>query len=297
MNYFSKSTIFVWLFFYLPPSVTAVLGQTYDYNKPNQTFKLPYELNEISGLSLAPSADELIAVTDEIATLFFISKKDGKITKRIEFGDTGDFEGVELVEGDCFAVKSNGKIYRIKNIGTHRQHVERLETDLKKIDNIEGLGYDATSRQLFFAAKGQKDGELSKKIYFFRLESLSRQGLILRGGIHLEIKLSDIQTFIKDKVKYNKIRSDYEGSPSRFEFGPSAVAVQPKTGNVFVLSSINKILMVFNRKGEIIELEKLEKSIHRQPEGMCFDADGTLYISNEIKDGAAPLLHVFKPKK
>jgi uncharacterized protein YjiK len=293
----SKIQKILWLLCCLTPSVTAVFGQTYDYNKPSQTFKLPYELNEISGLSLAPNAGELIAVIDELATIFFISKKDGKITKRISFADTGDFEGVEFIEGDCFAVKSNGKIYRIKHIGTPKQHVERLETDLKKVDNIEGLGYDPTSRQLFFAAKGQRDGEFSKKIYFFRLESLSRQGLILRGGVHLDIKLSDIQNFINNKVKYNKIRSDYEGSPSRFEFGPSGVAVQPKTGNIFVLSSINKMLIIFNRKGEIIEIEKLDKSIHRQPEGICFDEDGTLYISNEIKDSAAPLLHVFKPKK
>lgn len=294
---YSKIKKILYSLCFLTPSVTAVFAQTYEYNKPNQTFKLPYELNEISGLSLAPNADELLAVTDEIATIFFISKKDGKITKQIAFGDTGDFEGVEFIEGDCFAVKSNGKIYRIKNIGTPKQHIERLETDLKKVDNIEGLGYDATSRQLFFAAKGQKNGEFAKKIYFFRLESLSRQGLILRGGVHLDIKLADIQNFINNKVKYNKIRSDYEGTPSRFEFAPSGVAVQPKTGNVFVLSSINKLLVIFNRKGEIIEIEKLEKSIHRQPEGICFDADGTLYISNEIKDGAAPLLHVFKPKK
>ena len=78
---------------------------------------------------------------------------------------------------------------------------ETEETDLKKVDNIEGLGYDATSRQLFFAAKGQKNGEFAKKIYFFRLESLSRQGLILRGGVHLDIKLADIQNFINNKVK------------------------------------------------------------------------------------------------
>ena len=50
-------------------------------------------------------------------------------------------------------------------------------------------------------------------------------------------------------------------------------------------SSVKKILMIFNEAGEIFHLEKLDKKIHPQPEGMTFDKDGTLYIANEGKSG------------
>jgi sugar lactone lactonase YvrE len=46
---------------------------------------------------------------------------------------------------------------------------------------------------------------------------------------------------------------------------------------------------VLDRQGKIVHLEKLKKSLHTQPEGICFDADGTMFIANEGKDGRAKI--------
>ncbi|MEN9612500.1 MAG: SdiA-regulated [Bacteroidota bacterium] len=38
-----------------------------------------------------------------------------------------------------------------------------------------------------------------------------------------------------------------------------------------------------NRENAIVEMVRLDKNIHRQPKGICFDTDGKLFISNEYK--------------
>ncbi|MBK7408618.1 MAG: SdiA-regulated domain-containing protein [Saprospirales bacterium] len=82
-------------------------------------------------------------------------------------------------------------------------------------------------------------------------------------------------------------------------FAPSALAIHPLTGHLYLLSSVGKLLVVLDREtGAIIYVQKLKKSVHPQPEGICFDPDGTMYISNEGKDGNG-LIHKFAylPKK
>jgi uncharacterized protein YjiK len=73
------------------------------------------------------------------------------------------------------------------------------------------------------------------------------------------------------------------------KFSPSAIAVHPITGEIYVTSSKGKLLLVLDRQGRIVHLEKLKKSLHTQPEGICFDADGTMFIANEGKDGKAKI--------
>ena len=70
-------------------------------------------------------------------------------------------------------------------------------------------------------------------------------------------------------------------------FSPSAIAVHPKTGQMYVLSSVGKILVVLDAKGNVQKVEKLDKSEYRQPEGLCFAKDGTMYMSSEGKGGKA----------
>jgi len=48
--------------------------------------------------------------------------------------------------------------------------------------------------------------------------------------------------------------------------------------------------MIVSPKGEIIHIEKFKKKMHPQPEGICFEKDGTMWVSNEGKDGAPTLL-------
>jgi len=56
------------------------------------------------------------------------------------------------------------------------------------------------------------------------------------------------------------------------------------------------MLLIMNTAGEIQYLAKLNKKVHRQPEGITFGKDGTLYIANEGKGGHGRI-YVYKTKR
>ncbi|MCR6719600.1 MAG: SdiA-regulated domain-containing protein [Chitinophagaceae bacterium] len=64
-------------------------------------------------------------------------------------------------------------------------------------------------------------------------------------------------------------------------FQPSALARHPVTGEWFILSSVNKLLVITDENWNVKSAWKLTPSRFRQPEGMAFDKDGNLFISNE----------------
>ena len=64
-------------------------------------------------------------------------------------------------------------------------------------------------------------------------------------------------------------------------FKPSAIARHPITKDYFILSGTDNLLVVtdplFNIKGAY----KLDATLYKQAEGVCFSQNGDLFISNE----------------
>jgi uncharacterized protein YjiK len=73
-------------------------------------------------------------------------------------------------------------------------------------------------------------------------------------------------------------------------FQPSGVAIHPISGNIYVLGSVGKMLIVYSKVGELLAMAELNPKIYAQPEGICFDPSGTLYISNEGKENRANIV-------
>ncbi|MEM8907285.1 MAG: SdiA-regulated domain-containing protein [Bacteroidota bacterium] len=163
---------------------------------------------------------------------------------------------------------------------------------------MEGLGYDPTSHSLLIACKGiPATGEsfeiarLKKVIYRFDLREK-----VLQADPSFEISLTTIHDFLKTgclEKNIEKLMSFFQPDQN-LTFNPSALAIHPLSGNIYILSSSKKIIIVLDSQGEIIYLSRLNKKVHKQPEGLAFDADGTLYLSNEGKSGKA-YIHRFAP--
>jgi uncharacterized protein YjiK len=64
-------------------------------------------------------------------------------------------------------------------------------------------------------------------------------------------------------------------------FKPSGVAVHPKSGFIFIIGTVGKMLVVLNPEGDLVHLVPLDPELFLQPEGICFSPRGDLYISSE----------------
>ena len=276
---------------------TNISTLPYQFNKPDATFKLPNKLKEISGLGIDSNGEFLYTVQDEEGTLFKIQASDGTIAAAFEFTKEGDYEGVEYAKGRYFAVNSKGTLFEIINPGIDSQEVHKHKLSFYKQSDIEGLGYDSQSNCLLFSAKGEvgkgKVFKEQKSIYQFSLDSMK-----IDETPKYTISLVAIKAFLKnhDDIAEKKELEKLFKSESEFKFGPSGIATHPITRDIYVTSSIGKLLVILNPTGAIKHIIKLKKKIHQQPEGICFDQNGTLYISNEGKTGKGKIYKFYLKK-
>lgn len=250
----------------------------YRLNTPSVVINLvSEELQEISGLSPTDVPGVFCAIADEKGEILFVDGNGGgAILQRVLFRDKGDFEGVEKVGRCLYAVKSNGDVFEIDHWQKQeRPKVSEYETALNKEDDVEGLGYDARKHALLIACKGNPDSAYLRKIYAFDLKSK---------------QLSAQPVFTIDPVAVNALAGFGPEDKPHF-FSPSGIAVHPLTGDVYVLSSALKRLVVLDYStGKIRYAVRLDKKILPQPEGISFDPAGHLYLSSEGKKGEGLLL-------
>lgn len=259
----------------------------YQFDRPSAVFELDEVLEEISGLSISENDEYLLAVQDEDGILFYLDKTSGAIVKKTEFWKEGDYEGIEMVGRNIYVIKSSGTVYWIQNAFGPNQNTEKFNYDLNKDDDVEGLGYDKKNNLLLLACKAHPDDRKdSRGIYGFSLKWKN----LLQAPIYL-LTLQAIQEYLEKDPAINrleKVKKFFD--EDELDFSPSALAVHPVNGDLYLLSSKGKMILVMNRNNEVVHIEKLQKEEHPQPEGMCFDRQGNLYIANEGKDGPASIL-------
>ena len=265
----------------------------YSLDKPEAIWQLPDELREISGLSCLNDST-LAAIQDEDARIYMLNSSSGKLLSVYDFSKKGDFEGIEIVGTTVWALKSNGDLFRVEQFGQATPVVTKYTTPLTPANNAEGLTYDSETNSLLIACKGKpglKNGEKYegfKAIYSFGLDNV-----ILDTKPTYLIDLSVIETFRSQgaiREFYIKTTKKTGLISNALFFEPSGIAIHPQSKHLFVISHTAKLLLVLNREGEILDIQKLNPTLFNQPEGICFSPDGKLYISNEGGKGQGSIL-------
>src|SRR5690606_22650169 len=96
---------------------------------------------------------------------------------------------------------------------------------------------------------------------------------------------------LSEKPVFKICLEDLEAMGNKeIEFRPSGLSIHPITGQLYMISSESSAILRMRPDGGIIDLAYLDTSIFNQPEGITFTPDGTLYISNEGKNGTADIL-------
>jgi uncharacterized protein YjiK len=264
--------------------VTETSGIPYDLQNPSLTINLVSEaLQEISGISPTRNPGEYIAIADERGEVFFIDGAGGgAVSRKVLFREKGDFEDLYMVGNTIWAIKSDGKLFEITNWDKAAPSVEEYGTHLKKSDDVEGLTYDASRNALLLACKGDPDSSYARNIFAFNLKTKT---------------LSASPTYAIDPLVVNQL-VPYNEKEKHDYFSPSGLAIHPKTGDVYVISSALKRLVVLDKtSGKIVSATRLDKKLLPQPEGIAFDRDGNLHLSSEGKKGEGLLLKFDYKKK
>ena len=244
----------------------------YDLKRPDQKYFLPYVLEEISGLTYSPRGT-LIAVDDESGKLFEFDPIEKKIVHSIEFYKADDYEGVELVDNELFVLKNDGDLFRFTYSEDKKTKADKYENKLSGKNDTEGLGYDHELNALLIACKEYPG--LDK-------EQISGRAFYKVNLVTMELVEDPIFTISPEKLKkfwesYKEIIYDQ----NRIKFKPSAIATHPISGNYYILSSVGKMLIITDKKGDIQATYPIAPRILGQPEGLCFDQNGNMYISSE----------------
>ena len=267
-------------------AVTNEYNKSYDFSSPDASFKLKSDLKEISGLTVLDD-QHLAAIQDEKGKIFSIRISDGKIVEDKRFAKDGDFEGVELLGDTFYVLRSDGDIYEVTGWPTDDTDSKKFETFLSTKNDTEGLAYDPDNNQLLIVCKENPGSGLknSRAVYAFDLATQELQEKPV-----LVIDLKQLEEATPDNPLNKFVRNLAAPLRDLSGFKPAAIAVHPVTNQIFVISSVRKILLAYNRNGTLENLWILPEDDFRQPEGLAFMPNGDLFISNEGGNGKATLM-------
>ncbi|RZK52482.1 MAG: SdiA-regulated family protein, partial [Pedobacter sp.] len=246
-------------------AVAAQNPKGYDLENPKR-YSMPDILQEISGIAFNKGDNSVVyAQQDEDGILFSLplGTKDDKATK---FGKKGDYEDIAVAQGWAILLKSNGTFYSFPLTETSKEEVENVKEtkDLIPKGEYEGMFANETTGDVYVLCKNCKVDKDTKKTSGYVL-SLQTDGSLKSKG-----------TFQIDVSNLDKMSGKKKGT-----FHPSALAINPITKQWFIVSSVNKVLLIADEKFNVISTHHLSSNTFNQPEGIAFDKDGNLFISNE----------------
>lgn len=238
----------------------------YDLTKPDK-FNMPSSLLEISGIAFHDSnSDTIYSIQDEEGKLFR-QKWDIKDQKNTKFGPRGDYEDLSIFHDKVFILKSSGTLYSLPFSETVKEKSDLVKETKHLVPKAEyeSLYADAATSKLYILCKNCPIDKKAKKVTGYILDyNPSSDSLVNSGSFKVDLK--------QLKAVYPKFKNDLRAS---------AMAKNPKTNEWYIVSSVSKLLVITDDKWNVKEAHHLSSSTFNQPEGIAFDKDLNLYISNE----------------
>ena len=250
----------------------------YDLVNP-VVIKLPDGLAEISGIAYYAKDTAVFAIEDEDGIFYKIYLTKNNEIKKWKFDKKHDYEDLVFHDSVFYVLISNGDIESLQ-FGTG----ENITTNKfvfpdgnKKRNEFESLYFDDSLKQLVLLCKDCEDD--SKK-------TVSAWGYSIDSQYYTPSVLNiDVQP-LSEKLGKQKMK-----------FKPSATAINPVTNELYILSSINHLLVVTDRDGKFKEVFKLDPAIYKQAEGIAFTPAGDMIISNESHETGLANILIIKNKK
>ena len=273
-----------------PKPVSSPPG--YDLTAPKK-FVIGEVLHEISGIVfLHGNPDTVYAIGDEAGKIFYfhLGERNYPFWK---FGKRGDYEDVTVLDNTEFVVlRSDGSLFvflidqpqKGGDVDKKPKKGEMEMTLVRTYENIlpageyEGL-YGDEGGKLIALCKSCAVDDQRDEVSAYTLQYDAKHELAITDHFLVEVNASNL------KSEHKKVR-----------FHPSALARHPGTKEWYILSSVNKALLVLDAQWKLKKTYQLDPILFKQPEGLAFDRQGNMYVSNEGHGGTANvLLFSYKP--
>ncbi len=235
----------------------------YDLNHPVK-YNMPEDLLEISGIAFHNgNPDTLFAEQDEKGNLYYL-KPDSYDVQKTKFGKSGDYEDVAITNGQVIMLRSDGTLYTFSFTDIKKPETSNAKEWSNLLPKGEYEGMYAEGQSVYVLCKHCSIEKTSKTSTVFGL-TLAADG-----------SLKNTAQYTIDVRQIEKL-----AGLSKLPFHPSGLSKNPLTKEWYILSSVNKLLVIAGSDWAVKDVYHLNPGLFGQPEGITFDKDGNLYISNE----------------
>jgi len=255
----------------------------YALDAPDGTAELPEALTELSDLTAA-GGDALWAVDDEQGALFRVDAKTGAVLETLPFAAAGDFEAVASAGALVFAARSDGAVFAVD---PKTGKAETLASSLPRDCDVEGLAHDPAGNRLLASCRRPVGSKAERRWPLYALDLATRK---VPAAPVLSVSRAAIAELRKRQPASGLKHADDD-------LDPSALAVHPTTGQLWLLSARGHVLVVLSRDGAPLSLTALPPERFPQPEAIAFLPDGTLVIGSEARRGGPARLYRFTARR
>ncbi|WP_090470551.1 SdiA-regulated domain-containing protein [Mucilaginibacter sp. OK268] len=237
----------------------------YNLNKPVK-YNMHINLTEISGIAFRHGkSDSLYAEEDENGNVYYLKLGDKKVNES-RFAKSGDYEDIAICNNYMIVLRSDGTLFTFPFNQIRNKEIPGVKKvkDVIPTGEYEGMYADEKTNSLYILCKNCDDDK--SKVSSGYILKLQSDGTVKpAGGFSINVK--EIEQQLTGKKK---------GA-----FRPSALAKNLNTNEWYVLSSVNKVLVITDASWKVKNVYPLNPKQFNQPEGIAFDDHSNLYISNE----------------
>ncbi|MEO5593952.1 MAG: SdiA-regulated domain-containing protein [Chitinophagaceae bacterium] len=262
-----------------PPKTVNPPG--YDLAKPT-VYKMPSVLEEISGIALNHGkTDTIFAEQDEEGKLFYFHLGDVEVS-HTKFSKRGDYEDVAICNGQVIMLRSDGVFFTfpLSGIGNKETGNAIEQEGLLPQGEYESLYADDNTNSIYVLCKNCSDDKSAGKV----------SGQVFSVG-------PDGKLALKDHFSIDEKAIAALAGKEKIKFKPSGLAANPITNQWYILSSVNKTLLITDAQWKPLNAYPLNPTLFTQPEGITFDLAGNLYIANEKGNAENGTILQFKYQK
>eukprot|EP01132_Coremiostelium_polycephalum_P017688 gene17688-21151_t len=178
-----------------------------------------------------------------------------------------DYEDLAILKETVFVLKSSGTIYVFPLGEIYKKKTENVKVwkHILPDGEYESLYADQNTNKLYAICKNSDQDHKTRKSSGYVFNYYPENGNLAVSG-DFKIDSKEIEAF---------------GTPIKSGLKTSALAKNPRTNEWYILSSVYKLLVIATPDWKIKEVHKISSSTFNQPEGIAFDQQSNLYISNE----------------